>query len=398
MRKLIAVIGAGYGDEGKGLLTDYFANECKTGFVVRHNSSAQAAHTVQLRDGTRHVFSHFGSGTFVGLPTFLGEKFVVHPLLFRDEHRELIDLGYKPKVYVHSKCMVTTPYDMIINQMLEHMRGDSKHGSCGVGYNETIIRHLEYPELSSYVYDDKTFWIHTKQRLQEIKDNLYENRFESLTITSDTIENLYNAYYDPQIFDVFIDAYNYFLENVEIVEDYNLLNTDNVIFEGAQGLQLDQHGNNFPHVTRSNTGIKDVIEIVNKLDNVEQLDVVYVTRSYTTKHGAGPLPFEEEFPQHLLNIDQTNKPNEFQGTLRYAPLNLNTYHDLVMKDIDATPDQDYLINCLTAFTCLDQKPTDVVLNGVVHHLTSYKMEQLIANFADYVSYGPTREDVQSINT
>ncbi len=76
MSKVIAVIGAGYGDEGKGLMTDYFSSQYDDAVVIRSNGGAQAGHTVVTPEGQRHVFSHFGSGTFNGSPTFLSRHFV----------------------------------------------------------------------------------------------------------------------------------------------------------------------------------------------------------------------------------------------------------------------------------------------------------------------------------
>ena len=65
--KAFAIIGAAFGDEGKGLMTDYLAsNHDGKALVVRFNGGAQAAHTVQTPSGQRHVFKHLGSGSFSG--------------------------------------------------------------------------------------------------------------------------------------------------------------------------------------------------------------------------------------------------------------------------------------------------------------------------------------------
>jgi adenylosuccinate synthase len=401
MKRLIAVIGAGWGDEGKGVTTDYFADQLKTGYVVRFNSGAQAAHTVQLDNDTRHVFSHFGSGTFVGLSTVLGEHFVVNPLLFQKEREELLALGYNPKTYVHENCMVTTPYDMIVNQLLETLRGDNRHGSCGVGFNETIERHENYPTLTTRVYEISDIlvgWSFLIQQLECIRSEWLRTR-TSITkesLSDPIIASLVEAYNSTKLFNDYIKSWDYFVENVEIIPNYNLLNNDNVIFEGAQGLQLDQNSGNFPYVTRSNTGIKNVLEIVDQLDNPKKLEVVYVSRCYSTKHGAGPLPFEQDFPEHLDNVDKTNKPNEFQGTLRYAPLNLDDYVLLTMTDISQCEGVDYMVQVLTAFTCLDQNPTQLISKGVIHDFTIDQFNENIIGMANIISYGPTRSTIQVI--
>ena len=91
------VIGANYGDEGKGLMTDYFAaqgaEQGKRVLVVTSNGGAQRGHTVTLPDGRRHVFHHFGSGTFAGADTFLCRNFILNPILYEEERSVLEKSG-----------------------------------------------------------------------------------------------------------------------------------------------------------------------------------------------------------------------------------------------------------------------------------------------------------------
>src|SRR6266566_4843827 len=86
--------------------------------VVRFNGGAQAGHTV-IANGKRHVFSHFGSGTLAGADTFFAKHFVCNPILYWKELRQLYDLGIKPTVVIDPRCYITTPYDMLINQLVE---------------------------------------------------------------------------------------------------------------------------------------------------------------------------------------------------------------------------------------------------------------------------------------
>src|SRR5690348_14536867 len=121
------VIGANFGDEGKGLMTDYLCaaagdssrGEISGAMVVRFNGGAQAGHTV-FAGGRRHVFHHFGSGAFAGAATFLSRYFVVNPFLWAKERDEL---GFCPRVFVDRAAMLTTPYDMLVNQEAERIRG-----------------------------------------------------------------------------------------------------------------------------------------------------------------------------------------------------------------------------------------------------------------------------------
>ena len=151
-KQIKVVIGANFGDEGKGLMTDYFCKRLsENGSVlnIRFNGGAQAGHTVvvpTLGQQKRHVFSHFGAGSFVnGTDTYLSGNFILNPILFCRERDEMYrNFWFYPKVYIHESCKITTPFDMLVNQIVERSRGDQRHGSCGVGINETVVRYRNY--------------------------------------------------------------------------------------------------------------------------------------------------------------------------------------------------------------------------------------------------------------
>jgi len=177
--KAAVVIGANYGDEGKGLITDYLAalNNSNT-LVIRFNGGAQAGHTVQRPNGLRHVFSHFSSGTFAGVQTYLSDFFIANPILFTQELEKLRACGDTPKVTIHPKAVVTTPYDMYINQVFENFQGGKRHGSCGVGIGETIERnsHAKFQLTVKDLFDQEK----VKKRLLHIRDEWLEFRLGQL--------------------------------------------------------------------------------------------------------------------------------------------------------------------------------------------------------------------------
>ena len=116
-KNIQVVLGANYGDEGKGRTTAYIAakNHGKNCAVVRFNGGAQAGHTVGSGK-YRHVFSHFGSGSFDYIPTSFTSDFVCSPYLFKKENEQLIRKSViRPDLYVSPQCLVTTPWDMWLN-------------------------------------------------------------------------------------------------------------------------------------------------------------------------------------------------------------------------------------------------------------------------------------------
>lgn len=342
-----AVIGANFGDEGKGLVTDYLCATEGAGIVVRFNGGAQAGHTVVTPEGDRHVFSHFGSGTLAGVPTFLSQFFICNPILFFRELDRLRALGFDPVVYAHPQCLVTTFADMIINQRKEDERGAKRHGSCGVGIHETIER----SSVISLTLADLWNGIgNLESLLAEICDKYARFR------TGKPID-------EPAMVEAFIKGCWAFAEHVHPL---GIGQCKDPVFEGAQGLLLDQDNKEFfPHVTRSSTGMKNVRTLCAQA-RISDIDAYYVSRAYLTRHGAGPLPGQDDT---LKYEDLTNVDHAYQGRLRFAPLDPSLATRI---RVDAASDPLRLV--LTH--CDQRKPTLA---------------------ADMYSHGPTRDDVSRAN-
>ncbi len=343
-----AVIGAAYGDEGKGLMVDRLAAATQNAVVVRSNGGAQAGHTVVSPNGQRHVFHHVGSGTFAGAATHFSRFFVAHPMLLLDELTALENLGYRPRLTSDPDVPVTTPYDVIINQAVEMARGTARHGSCGLGFGETIERNLR-PEFTLTMRD--LFRPDLKTRLTAIRDQWLPQRLKKLGITT-LPDELAAALADETTLLHFLADCDATLDHVSLWPDRRLAQLGPVIFEAAQGLLLDQDFGAFPHVTRSNTGLANMLTIAAEA-GIEKLDVTYATRIYTTRHGAGPFKGETPALDNIRVIDPTNAPNDWQGTLRLAPLDLCVLRNAIVNDL-ALPRKGITVNAGLAVTCLDQ--------------------------------------------
>ena len=101
-----AVIGANYGDEGKGLFTDFLCANRPNPVVIMTNGGSQRGHTVELEDGTRHVFHHFSSGTFRKAVTYFPKSYLLNPMQFVKEFYELKDLGHTPISCHDEDCII----------------------------------------------------------------------------------------------------------------------------------------------------------------------------------------------------------------------------------------------------------------------------------------------------
>lgn len=349
MKTADVVIGANFGDEGKGLMTDYYAAKSDS-VVVRFNGGAQAGHTVVTPDGIRHVFSHIGSGSFAGAETFLSRYFVCNPLLFRKEWDVLSPKCDIPQIHVDAAAIVTTPYDMMINQIAEDMRGNSRHGSCGMGFGETIER-CQHGSLA-LSYSDLSDTASLRTKLAKIRKEWLPQRLAALgfaTLPEKWRERVASA----GIVDKFIEDTAFFLQATKQAAASFLGDTKkHIVFEGAQGLMLDQTRGIFPHVTRSHTGLKNVLPLA--IDaSIGEMNVTYVTRAYLTRHGAGPLENEEKSPPAAGIKDETNVLNDWQGSLRYALIEIETLSGFIRGDL-AEATGGIKITPVLAVTCIDQ--------------------------------------------
>lgn len=364
MKRATVVIGAAFGDEGKGLLTDYFCRQAADQpMVVRFNGGAQAGHTVVTPQGDRHVFHHYGAGTLAGARTYLSRYFLVNPVLWREEYEQLQGKHLRTRLFVDREAPLTTVYDMMSNQRLERARAKGiagRHGSCGAGINATM------------------------NRQRQVHYRLFAGDLERPGYLRSRVERLRDVYMGQHEMDTSDAVLERFLKDCALLaEQINLCDSrilddwNSVVFEGAQGLLLDQcNAQFFPHVTHSRTGLHNVIKIANET-GIEQLDTHYVMRSYLTRHGAGPLPLENP---ELSYHDNTNVENEWQGKLRFAPL-IHGNADMVLEACY----RDY-----QPFRATGQ--INITPRFVLTHCDQHDPDTERFSFA-YTTHGPTADDV-----
>jgi adenylosuccinate synthase len=381
MPQIKVVIGANYGDEGKGLITDHLARKYNAHAVVRFNGGAQAGHTVVTED-SRQVFHHFGSGTLAGIPTILTSDFIVNPILFC---RELKDLSrYRPGVKIHSSAIITTPYDMMLNQFSAAKLG---HGSCGMGINETVSRSKAF----EITLNDSIAQV--RYKLSNILVKWVPNRVKELGLTlTPEQQDLMNS---NEIIDRFLEDY----WAMSSMITFGRLDRDlhkSIVFEGAQGLGLDEFNGAFPHVTRSRTGLTNV-ERICKGSGITDVEVYYVTRAYLTRHGNGPMENElyGVLPSKSV-VELTNVTNEYQGQFRYGYLDLDVLKQRITVDMKNTK---LRVSPKLVVTCLDQMDGFVryYQHGDIKTADVRDFPSIVARYIGipYVmtSYGPTSKDV-----
>jgi len=300
-----AVIGNNYGDEGKGLAVDYLTCQGNN-LVVRHNGGAQAAHTVE-KDGMRFVFHELSSGSFNGAATYWAPTFYPDLYKLEEEIESFRKVsGRSVKIYASPKASVTLLYDVYLNQKKEKARGTGKHGSCGMGIWEATRRSsigfaLTLEDISHLSAEE------IARRLSAVENDYMRSRLEENSIGEPLI--LDKEKYASLLKQALEDHVTLVSGEKALFEGFN-----NVIFEGGQGLLLDNtREESWPHTTCSRTGITNPVKILE--GNGSKLDeTVYVTRTYLTRHGAGPFRDDPA----LFFEDETNVPNPWQDSIRFG--------------------------------------------------------------------------------
>lgn len=390
-----AVVGSAYGDEGKGLMTDFLAARGGVSLVARTNGGSQAGHTVQTPDGRRHVFHHVASGALAGVPTHLSQFFVSHPMFFMREIEQLAALGANTRVSVDPRGLLTLPYDVVINQAVEEARGGARHGSCGVGFGEAVERNLQ-EGFKLPVGDLARGLEHVRSILDAVRFEWVPERLRRLGV-EDMPAYLPEILASDRVRERFIDDCLAFWNAVHIRNDGRL--PDGVLFEGAQGLQLDQDYGAFPHVTRSSTGLRNMVAVAQEA-GIGEIDVVYMTRAYATRHGAGPFAYEDADKSWLSMVDPTNEPNPWQGTIRSAPVDLDAMCDAISHDLTHAAGLE--VQAVVGISCVDQVADrlDVGFGGRLQKIDRRALAEVFGSAVGLpvaaVSFGPTRADVRDL--
>ena len=340
--RTIAVIGKNFGDEGKGYTCSRLASSLKNALIIKHNGGGQAGHTVEDPKGKwRFIHHQIGAGAEYHVPTLFADSFMPDLFQLGKEVKAFTELfGFRPILYSEKNVRVTTVEDVLLNMGAEVSRGKNRHGSCVMGIEECVQRNaagygITLEELARWSKQDLV------DRLKQIRKEYTERRAKILRIYPS------NPYYEMLNNETVLE--NFMIEVKENVKLLKLVDADrkwleefhHLIFETGQGLLLDQDYETYaPHLTSSKTGIHNSTTFLEKR-GLSLEEAIYVTRPYVTRHGNGPLPCEVD-PSELPGVgeDLTNRPNEWQGTLRYAKHeSLEAFFAPVLRDRDS-------LNCL----------------------------------------------------
>ncbi len=313
------VVGLGFGDCGKGTVTDHLVRERGAGLVVRFNGGGQAGHNVVLPDGRHHTFSQLGAGSFAGARTHLASTVIVHPSALLVEARVLADKGVAEPLSmltISPRCRITTPFHQSAGRLRELARGTKAHGTCGVGVGETVRDALGHP-------DDALLAAELTGPTDALLAKLERIRGRLLRSVPDVGDDERALLADPEVCGRWLDQVAPFRQRARLVDDAEVAASieGDVVFEGAQGILLDEHVGFHPHTTWS-TCTSEWAERWLADHALPHAPLrVGVTRTTLTRHGAGPLPSADHTLAAALP-EPHNGAGGWQGAFRVGWLDL----------------------------------------------------------------------------
>ena len=279
--KITAIVGAQWGDEGKGKITDFFAGE--SDYVVRFHGGNNAGHTV-IVEGNTFKLHLIPSGIIYGGPmSIIGNGVVVDPRVLLEEIEYIEGKGIDPKLMVSDRAHVIMPYHIELDGALSNHQGDLAAGSTRRGI--------------APVYADKMF--RNGIRIIDLlePDVLMEKLTKGYSFAKGIIEKALSKKIESSIEEIF-DSYCSYGERLKpyiadtSVELYNAYkNNKSILFEGAQGISLDVDHGIYPYTTSSNTAAGH-ISTGTGVSFKDIGRIIGVVKAYLSRVGESPLPSE----------------------------------------------------------------------------------------------------------
>lgn len=285
------VLGAQWGDEGKGKMTDYLAEKAEV--VVRFQGGNNAGHTVIVGDKEYKLHLIPSGILYDDKLNVIGNGVVIDPKALFDEINYLEELGVKVtpnKLIISDRAQVIMPYHRILDGLKEKARGKDDIGTTGKGIGPCYTDKVERSGIR--VCDLINKEVFERKLKQNIEDkNAIISLYGGETLDFNAVYSEYLAYAErmkPFVTDISVRIYKEIKDN------------KNVLFEGAQGSLLDIDYGTYPYVTSSNTIAGGVCTGAG-IGPTVITGAVGIAKAYTTRVGKGPFPteLEDEMGEYL---------------------------------------------------------------------------------------------------
>lgn len=404
MKQAYLIAGLGYGDEGKGATVDYLAREKNAKLVVRYNGGPQAQHNVVTPEGVHHTFAQFGSGSLVpGTQTHLSKFMLVDPISMLTEAQALKKLGIKNIWHlatVNVKAVIVTPFQKALNRIQQLV--DGKFNSCGMGVGIARGDHLEHGEqvlFAGDLYDEKK----TKDKLRFLQHICRQRMFQLTLVHTAKVMNSQEwkslLDMDERFVDWCWDRYHRWMGLVSLVPEFYLemlsRDIDTVVFEGAQGVLLDEKYGEADYNTWTDTTFNNAMALLKEAEWNGSVVKLGVMRPYMTRHGDGPLPTEHAVLTKQI-LEKHNGFGQFQGPFRCGYMDF----EKIGYALGACDGVDGLV-----INHLDHLGTDAAKEWMGRDNLKWAVEKSVENFEEVLGVpvvitgeGPTATDRKMVST
>lgn len=381
------IIGAQWGDEGKGKVVDLLSKEAH--YVVRYQGGANAGHTLKFDDKTI-VLHLIPSGMFNGdSKCVIGNGVVIDPIALIEEIKEVekLDVDLNDRLFISSSAHVILPYHKILDQVKEKSRGKDAIGTTGRGIGPAYVSKVSRVGIRmGDLLHEEMLQEKISSNLNDINNALEHIYSEDTLKTSDMMDALRPA----------MDRLKSFICNTTDLLHSALEQGESVLLEGAQGSLLDVDHGTYPYVTSSSPTAGGACTG----SGIPPLAITHatgITKAYCTRVGNGPFPTElnDNFGETLRSNGQefgatTGRPRRCGWldlpALRYA-VRLNGMNELALTKLDVLDDFDTIRVC-----------THYRLNGketTVFPLDADLVDELEPVYRDFEGWKSSTRDISA---
>jgi adenylosuccinate synthase len=277
----VIVIGAQWGDEGKGKITDLLSRSADV--VVRYQGGINAGHTVVVNDQTFKLHLIPSGILYPKTDCIIASGTVIDPKILLEELAQLKQLGVTTdNLYIAETAHVTMPYHRIIDQASEKQRAEHKIGTTGRGIGPTYADKADRVGIRVLDLMDPEVLPKRLRWAVEQKNIILEKLYDLPLLDPKEVIEQYQGYADrlrPHVVDASLKI------------DDAIKKRLNILFEGAQGTLLDLDHGTYPYVTSSNPVAGGAC--IGAGVGPTMIDrIIGVAKAYTTRVGEGPFPTE----------------------------------------------------------------------------------------------------------
>ena len=356
----IVVVGTQWGDEGKGKITEFLAEQADV--IARFSGGNNAGHTIQF-GGETYKLHLVPSGIFYkDKLAVIGNGVVVDPVALLKELDGLNERGISTdNLRISNRAQVILPYHLAQDEYEERRRGDNKIGTTKKGIGPAYVDKAQRIGIRmADLLEKETFERRLKENI-EYKNAYFKGMFNE---TCPTFDEIFDEYYAAGQ-----RLKDYVTDTAKILDDANVAD-EKVLFEGAQGVMLDIDHGTYPFVTSSNP-VAGNVTVGTGVGPTSVSKVIGVCKSYTSRVGDGPFPTElfDEDGHHIREVGReygttTGRPRRvgwFDSVVLRHSRRVSGITDLSINSIDVLTGLDTVKIC-TAYELDGEKITEYPAN------------------------------------